>query len=121
MYRLMCLVRMRKCWPSLQAGGSGWDVYVPTNYTITTYVSEDLIEPLDVSRKLPNYDPSAFDAALCRGRARVDGTLYAVPKNWGTTGYAVNTQATPAAQAMTSWKDFFDMTMDRFLGPDHGA
>ena len=22
----------------LQAGGSGWDVYVPTNYTITTYV-----------------------------------------------------------------------------------
>jgi spermidine/putrescine transport system substrate-binding protein len=34
----------------LQAGGSGWDVFVPTNYTITTYVEEDLIEPLDVSK-----------------------------------------------------------------------
>ena len=29
----------------LQAGGSGWDVFVPTNYTITTYVGEKLIEP----------------------------------------------------------------------------
>ncbi|NJN05537.1 MAG: extracellular solute-binding protein, partial [Rhodobacteraceae bacterium] len=44
----------------LQAGGSGWDVYVPTNYTITTYVEEGLIEPLDLS-KLPNYDRNAFD------------------------------------------------------------
>ena len=32
----------------LQAGGSGWDVFVPTNYTITTYVGEKLIEPLDL-------------------------------------------------------------------------
>ena len=24
----------------LQAGGTGWDVFVPTNYTITTYVGE---------------------------------------------------------------------------------
>ena len=22
----------------LQAGGTGWDVFVPTNYTISTYV-----------------------------------------------------------------------------------
>ncbi|MDH5411052.1 MAG: PotD/PotF family extracellular solute-binding protein, partial [Alphaproteobacteria bacterium] len=29
----------------LQAGGSGWDVFVPTNYTITTYVGENLIDP----------------------------------------------------------------------------
>ncbi len=32
----------------LQAGGSSWDVFVPTNYTITTYVGEKLIEPLDL-------------------------------------------------------------------------
>ncbi|MDZ4094773.1 MAG: extracellular solute-binding protein, partial [Paracoccaceae bacterium] len=44
----------------LQAGGSGWDVFVPTNYTITTYVEQDLIEPLDLSL-LPNYDPASFD------------------------------------------------------------
>jgi spermidine/putrescine transport system substrate-binding protein len=97
----------------LQAGGSGWDVFVPTNYTITTYVDEDLIEPLDVS-KLPNYDASAFDARFADA-GTVDGVLYAVPKNWGTTGFAVNTAHT-GGREMDSWKDFFDRTMDDFSG-----
>ena len=41
----------------LQAGSTGWDVFVPTNYTISTYKDLGLIEPLDLKR-LPNYDPS---------------------------------------------------------------
>jgi spermidine/putrescine transport system substrate-binding protein len=97
----------------LQAGGSGWDVFVPTNYTITTYVSEDLIEPLDVS-KLSNYDAAAFDPRFADA-GTVDGTLYAVPKNWGTTGFAVNTSH-DGGNALTTWKDFFDRTMDDFSG-----
>jgi len=97
----------------LQAGGSGWDVFVPTNYTITTYVSEDLIEPLDVS-KLPNYDASAFDPRFADA-GTVDGVLYAVPKNWGTTGFAVNTSH-DGGKPLTTWKDFFDRTMDDFSG-----
>ena len=51
----------------LQAGGTGWDVFVPTNYTISTYKDLGLIEPLDLSR-LPNFDPSTHDAALHRRR-----------------------------------------------------
>ena len=39
----------------LQAGGTGWDVFVPTNYTISTHAQLGLIEPLDLT-KLPNYD-----------------------------------------------------------------
>ena len=97
----------------LQAGGSGWDVFVPTNYTITTYVEEELIEPLDIS-KLPNYDASAFDPRFADA-GTVDGVLYAVPKNWGTTGFAVNTAHT-GGNEMDSWKDFFDRTMDDFSG-----
>jgi spermidine/putrescine transport system substrate-binding protein len=97
----------------LQAGGSGWDVFVPTNYTITTYVGEDLIEPLDVS-KLPNYDASAFDPRFADA-GTVNGTLYAVPKNWGTTGYAVNTDH-DGGKAFATWKDFWDRTMDDFSG-----
>lgn len=97
----------------LQAGGSGWDVFVPTNYTITTYVSEDLIEPLDTA-KLPNYDAGAFEPRFADA-GTVDGTLYAVPKNWGTTGFAVNT-AHDGGTALSSWKDFFDRTMDDFSG-----
>ena len=39
----------------LQAGGTGWDLFVPTNYTISTYEKLGLIDPLDLS-KLPNFD-----------------------------------------------------------------
>lgn len=97
----------------LQAGGSGWDVYVPTNYTITTYVSEGLIEPLDTSR-LPNYNPESFDPRYAEA-GTVDGKLYAVPKNWGTTGMAVNT-AHNDDKPISSWKEFFDISMDKFSG-----
>ncbi|HMS94374.1 MAG TPA: spermidine/putrescine ABC transporter substrate-binding protein [Tabrizicola sp.] len=97
----------------LQAGGSGWDVFVPTNYTITTYVEQDLIEPLDLSR-IPNYDSAAFDQRFA-GPGTVDGKVYAVSKNWGTTGFAVNT-ALGGGVAPTTWKEFFDLTQTSFSG-----
>ena len=97
----------------LQAGGTGWDVFVPTNYTITTYVSEDLIIPLDLS-KIPNFDQAAFDPRFA-GPGIVDGKVYAVPKDWGTTGFAVNTTHT-GGKAFTSWKEFWDMTQAEFSG-----
>lgn len=97
----------------LQAGATGWDVFVPTNYTITTYVGEDLIEPLDTAL-LPNYDPAAYDPRFAEAGS-VDGKLYAVPKNWGTTGFVVNTDHTGGA-TLDSWKQFWDMTMAEFSG-----
>jgi spermidine/putrescine transport system substrate-binding protein len=98
----------------LQAGGSGWDVFVPTNYTITTYVSEDLIEPLDMA-KIPNYDAASFNPRFA-GPGTVDGTVYAVSKNWGTTGFAVNTSQLGSNPKPTTWKEFWDMTMADFSG-----
>lgn len=97
----------------LQAGGSGWDVFVPTNYTITTYVSEDLIEPLDLS-KIPNYDAASFDQRFA-GPGTVDGKVYAVPKDWGTTGYVVNNNQT-GGKKLTTWKEFWDMAQAEFSG-----
>ena len=96
----------------LQAGGSGWDVFVPTNYTITTYVDLDLIEPLDLS-KIPNFVPAAYDPRFTEP-GTVDGTVYAVPKNWGTTGYVVNSAKVTGNP--TTWKEFWDLTM----GPASG-
>ena len=52
----------------LQAGSTGWDVFVPTNYTISTYKDLDLIEPLDLA-KLPNYDASHAGSALSPPKA----------------------------------------------------
>ena len=96
----------------LQAGGTGWDVFVPTNYTISTYQKLSIIEPLDLAL-LPNFDAAANEARFMN-EGSVDGTVYAVPKNWGTTGYIVNTAK--VATPMTSWKQFWDMTQEELSG-----
>jgi spermidine/putrescine transport system substrate-binding protein len=96
----------------IQAGGSGWDVFVPTNYAISTYVDADLIEPLDLS-KLPNYDAAAFDPRFSEA-GTIDGKVYAVPKNWGTTGIAFNSDKTGGV--VNSWKAFFDGARDQWTG-----
>jgi spermidine/putrescine transport system substrate-binding protein len=89
----------------LQAGGTGWDLFVPTNYTISTYAKLGLIDPLDLS-KLPNYS-AASESARFSNEGTIDGTTYAVPKNWGTTGIAANTSKLKTP--ITSWKDFFEV------------
>lgn len=96
----------------LQAGGTGWDVFVPTNYTISTYQSLGLIEQLDLS-KIPNFDESTHDARFI-GEAKIDGNIYAVPKDWGTTGYVVNTDKVKGE--MVSWRQFWDRTRDDLSG-----
>lgn len=96
----------------LQAGGTGWDVFVPTNYTITTYKDLDLIAPLDTA-KLPNFDPASHDQRFV-GVATIDGNVYAVPKDWGTTGYVVNTDKVKGE--MTTWKEFWDRARDDLTG-----
>ncbi|MFZ5790305.1 MAG: ABC transporter substrate-binding protein [Pseudomonadota bacterium] len=96
----------------LQAGGTGWDVFVPTNYTISTYKELDLIEPLDLSL-IPNYDPSTYEKRFVEAGS-IDGTTYAVSKDWGTTGYAVNTKK--VTEKMTSWKEFWDLSMTKYSG-----
>ncbi|SEN52894.1 spermidine/putrescine transport system substrate-binding protein [Pseudomonas sp. ok272] len=88
----------------LQAGGSGWDVLVPTNYTISTYVGLGLIEPLDLSR-IPNFDASAFQQRFM-AQGTVDGKIYAVPKNWGTTGLIYD--KSKLKDGPTSWKQFWE-------------
>lgn len=96
----------------LQAGGTGWDVFVPTNYTISTYVKLGLIEPIDLSL-IPNYDPAANEARFTE-QGTVGGKVYAVAKDWGTTGYIVNTEKVKAP--MTTWKQFWDMTRGELSG-----
>jgi spermidine/putrescine transport system substrate-binding protein len=96
----------------LQAGGTGWDVFVPTNYTITTYVDLDLIEPLDLSL-LPSFNAGAYERRFTEA-GEVNGTVYAVPKDWGTTGYVVNTAE--VEEPMTTWKQFWDLSMDKYSG-----
>jgi len=96
----------------LQAGSTGWDVFVPTNYTISTYKDLELIEALDLKR-LPSYDEASNEARF-KGEGIIDGTVYAVPKDWGTTGFVYNSKAIP--QKPTSWKEFWDLAQNEATG-----
>jgi spermidine/putrescine transport system substrate-binding protein len=96
----------------LQAGGTGWDLFVPTNYTISTHASLGLIEPLELG-KVPNYDISKQDARQI-DEGTVNGVVYAAAKDWGTTGFAVNTAK--IKENPTTWKEFWDLTRGAYSG-----
>jgi len=99
----------------LQAGSTGWDVLVPTNYTFETYGQLGLLEPLDLS-KIPNFVSSRYEARFLEPAHYPAGSsdLFGISKDWGTTGYVVNTKN--ATKPMTSWKDFFDMAQGELSG-----
>ncbi len=96
----------------LQAGAAGYDVLVPTNYTIRDYASQKLIQPLDLAL-LPSHDASKHDQRFT-GEGTVDGTVYAVPKDWGTTGYVIDSAV--VTEKPTTWKEFWDLTMTTHSG-----
>ncbi len=96
----------------LQAGSTGWDLFVPTNYTISTYKKLDLIEPLDL-KLMPNYDPTTQDPQFL-GPGTIDGVTYAVVKDWGTTGFVVDTRK--VTQNPSTWKEFFALAQSDLTG-----
>jgi spermidine/putrescine transport system substrate-binding protein len=99
----------------LLVGGTGWDVLVPTNYTFETYGSTGILEPLDLA-KLPNLDTSRLDPLLLSPAYYPAGseTLYGFNKDWGTTGFTVNTAQVPEPPA--SWQEFFERTQQDLSG-----
>jgi spermidine/putrescine transport system substrate-binding protein len=99
----------------LQAGGTGWDVLVPTNYTFETYGKLKLLEPLDLS-KIPRFDAARYEKRFLEPGYYPAGssTLLGVNKDWGTTGYVINTK--DVTKPMASWKDFWDLTQADYSG-----
>lgn len=72
----------------VEAGGSGFDLVVPSANYVQIWVDKGLIVPLDLS-KLPNHAniaPEWQDVPWDPGRA------YTIPWQWGSTGIAVNTK-----------------------------
>lgn len=71
----------------VRAGGHGFDIVVPSDTYIQTWISEGLLQPLDPAivtdrgNILPQFAEVDFDP----------GREYTVPWQWGTTGIIVNT------------------------------
>ncbi|GGL77112.1 ABC transporter substrate-binding protein [Wenxinia marina] len=70
----------------IRQGGHGFDIVVPSNTYVQTFVEEGLIQPLDpeIVTDRGNISPQWQDVAFDPGRE------YTVPWAWGTTGLIVN-------------------------------
>jgi len=100
----------------LLIGDTGWDVLVPTNYTFETYGGKKLVEELDLA-KLPRFDAARYDQDLLAPGyypAGSGGVLLGFNKDWGTTGYTINSKH--VTKPMATWKDFFDLTQSDYSG-----
>jgi spermidine/putrescine transport system substrate-binding protein len=70
----------------VEAGGSGFDLVVPSANFVKIWVEKGLVAELDLS-KIPNHAniaPEWMDVEYDKGRK------YSIPWQWGTTGIAVN-------------------------------
>lgn len=70
------------------AGGSGYDIVVPTGTFLQRQISAGAFQKLDKS-KLPNYG-NLWDVISTRAGKYDPGNEYAVNYMWGTTGLGVN-------------------------------
>jgi len=92
----------------LKAGGTNYDVIIPSDYMIARLIEEDMLEPLDFTQ-IPNYQ--YIDEAF-RNTAYDPQNLYSVPYTWGTVGLIYNTQFV-TEEDVSSWDLMWD---ERYAG-----
>lgn len=78
-----------------------YDVVVPTDGTVYLLISENLLQPLDLSR-IPNF---ANVTPRLKNPPYDPDNHYTVPYQWGTVGIGYN--QTKVGKAVTSWNDLF--------------
>jgi len=86
----------------LQAGASGIDVAVPSDYMVATMAELGLVEPLNLT-EIPNFKDMAVNLV---GLYFDPTNQYSVPFSWGTTGIAINRSLFKGQ--IKGWKDLFN-------------
>lgn len=86
----------------LQAGNSGYDLVVPSDYAVQILVERGLLRELDFAN-IPNF---ANIKASQLGLFYDPENVYSIPYQWGVTGIAYNT--TYFDPAPTSWAVLFE-------------
>jgi spermidine/putrescine-binding protein len=86
----------------LQAGASGYDVIVPSDYIVAVMIKQGMLEPIDVSKlaNFNNLDPRFIN------RDYDPGNKYTIPYQWGTTGLIYDKTVVPSEPK--SWIDLWD-------------
>jgi putrescine transport system substrate-binding protein len=91
----------------LLAGGSGYDVVVPSLSFLGRQIQAGVFQPLDRS-KIPNW--SNLDPEMMQRIAQQDpGNKYAVPYLWGTTGIGYNIDKIKAVFGTTDVVNSWDL------------
>jgi len=87
---------------SLQAGGGGYDIIVPSDYMVQIMIDEGMLMEIDfnVVTNIANMDPLNVNQYFDPDQK------YTVPYFWGTSGFAVDTNA--VAEVEESWEMVFD-------------
>ncbi len=86
----------------LQAGASGYDVIIPSDYMITVMSKLEMLEPIDLNH-IPNF--ANIDDQF-KNPPFDPGNKYTVPYQWGTVGIAVNTEK--VQKPITRFADLWD-------------
>lgn len=86
----------------LQAGASGYDVIIPSDYTVTILANQELLDKLDMAQ-IPNF--KNIDERY-RGLEFDPTNQYTVPYQWGTTCLVVDTSK--VTRPITKWADLWD-------------
>jgi spermidine/putrescine-binding protein len=86
----------------LQAGATGYDLIVPSDYMVSIMLQLDMLKALDhnnipnLANLYPRFAEVPYDT----------GNVYTVPYQWGTTGIGYNLEAT--GEVPNSWDWIFD-------------
>jgi spermidine/putrescine transport system substrate-binding protein len=97
----------------LKSGKTGWDVIVAGDCRIQAYVQASLLQPLLIAL-IPSFQPQHYVDPSYTKPGIVNGRIYGVQKNWGTTGFCVDTGA--VEQPVTSWQDFWNLARGKLTG-----
>jgi spermidine/putrescine transport system substrate-binding protein len=87
----------------IQAGATGYDVLVPSDYMVAQMIDLGLLQDIGVAG-LPNGEnikDNLVDVYWDSGRK------YSAPYMYGSTGIACNFDAEPGCADITSWKEYF--------------
>ena len=86
----------------LQAGATGYDIIVPSDYMVDIMIEEGLLAELDQKNipNIANIDPKFANPPYD------PGMVHCVPYQWGTTGIGYNTEV--FEEPPDSWAYLFD-------------
>jgi spermidine/putrescine transport system substrate-binding protein len=86
----------------LQAGATGYDVAIPSDYMVDVMTKLKLLEEIDKT-KIPNFKNLRPELI---GLDYDPQNNWSVPYSWGTTGIAINTKKFPGE--IRGWKDLLN-------------